>query len=137
MTVYPCALFPVCVCVPVLPSAEMILDVTVAMLFFLGDDFVRVVIDQFCSLVAEDGGSDVEGASGLPVAAACEASASGTGPSSASKKVFFTPCQKLLVKSSFISVLAHPSSHGYRSCSRWTKASTRQTRFPQGSSTVQ
>jgi hypothetical protein len=59
---------------------------------------------QSCSLVAdsEDGISEVEEAFGLTSAGACEALSLGGGPSSASLKVFFTLCQKLLVKTSFI-----------------------------------
>jgi hypothetical protein len=70
-----------------------------------------VKADHFSSLVEDEGGaSDVEGASRLPVSAACDpAPPLEVGSSRASRKVFFTSCQKLFVKTSFISVLAFPS----------------------------
>ena len=60
--------------------------------------------DEFFSLFAEEGGgSGVESASGLP--GARNPSSLEVGFLSASLKVFFTPCQKLFVKISFIAFL--------------------------------
>ena len=64
----------------------------------------------------DDGVSGVEEARRSPSAGVCEAVFAGGGPSRASSKVFLTPCQKLLVKTSFISFLAYPSWYLPRSC---------------------
>jgi len=62
---------------------------------------------QGCSLETDgDDVSDVEEARRSPSAGACGAVFTGGGPARASSKVFLTPFQKVLVKSSFISFLA-------------------------------
>jgi hypothetical protein len=63
--------------------------------------------DHSRSLVDDEGGASVvEGTSDLSAAGVCAALSLGGAPSRASRNVFFTSCQNLLVNNSFIPYLA-------------------------------